>query len=160
MLEASCTLLPLDIPTIELAGGSVRCMLVGIHLDPRPQAASARSLLRRVFRVQAAPKGGAFCDSPTSNRRFFGVAQNLLRMRTSMSDVERSYARAKRFSAAHCSRMTVLPSTIRPSAIMVRASREGEREHLDVFALFDDSAARAGQIGRRVRARRRSAPAR
>jgi len=37
-LEASCTLLPLDIPTIELAGGSVRCMLVGIHLDPRPQA--------------------------------------------------------------------------------------------------------------------------
>jgi len=35
-LGACCTLLPLDIPTIELAGGSVRCMLVGIHLDPRP----------------------------------------------------------------------------------------------------------------------------
>ena len=29
-------LLPLDVPTIELAGGSVRCMLAGIHLKPRP----------------------------------------------------------------------------------------------------------------------------
>ncbi|WP_374231626.1 arginine deiminase-related protein, partial [Frigoribacterium faeni] len=24
--------LPLDVPTIELAGGSVRCMLAGVHL--------------------------------------------------------------------------------------------------------------------------------
>ena len=32
----SATLLPLDVPTIELAGGSVRCMIAGIHLDPRP----------------------------------------------------------------------------------------------------------------------------
>lgn len=31
------TILPLPIPTIELAGGSVRCMLAGIHLAPRPQ---------------------------------------------------------------------------------------------------------------------------
>jgi len=36
IIERSCTLLPLDIPTIELAGGSVRCMIAGIHLDPRP----------------------------------------------------------------------------------------------------------------------------
>ena len=35
VIEHSCTLLPLDIPTIELAGGSVRCMIAGIHLDPR-----------------------------------------------------------------------------------------------------------------------------
>jgi hypothetical protein len=35
-IERSATLLPLDVPTIELAGGSVRCMLAGIHLDPRP----------------------------------------------------------------------------------------------------------------------------
>ncbi|WP_221622902.1 arginine deiminase-related protein, partial [Burkholderia sp. Bp9017] len=26
---------PLDVPTIELAGGSVRCMLAGIHLARR-----------------------------------------------------------------------------------------------------------------------------
>ena len=36
VIEQSARILPLDIPTIELAGGSVRCMLAGIHLDPRP----------------------------------------------------------------------------------------------------------------------------
>ena len=35
-IERTARLLPLDVPTIELAGGSVRCMLAGIHLDPRP----------------------------------------------------------------------------------------------------------------------------
>lgn len=35
-LERHVTLLPLSVPTIELAGGSVRCMLAGIHLAPRP----------------------------------------------------------------------------------------------------------------------------
>jgi hypothetical protein len=30
-----CRLLPLRVPTIELAGGSVRCMIAGIHLDAR-----------------------------------------------------------------------------------------------------------------------------
>ncbi|GAB2529148.1 citrulline utilization hydrolase CtlX [Paramicrobacterium agarici] len=34
-IEKSCELVPLNVPTIELAGGSVRCMLAGIHLDPR-----------------------------------------------------------------------------------------------------------------------------
>jgi hypothetical protein len=28
-------LLPISIPTIELAGGSIRCMLAGIHLAKR-----------------------------------------------------------------------------------------------------------------------------
>jgi hypothetical protein len=37
-LERSVQLLPLDVPTIELAGGSVRCMLASIHLPPRPTA--------------------------------------------------------------------------------------------------------------------------
>ena len=41
IIEQSCTLLPLDIPTIELAGGSVRCMIAGIHLDPRPGVVAA-----------------------------------------------------------------------------------------------------------------------
>ncbi len=36
VIERSCTLLPVDVPTIELAGGSVRCMVASIHLDPRP----------------------------------------------------------------------------------------------------------------------------
>ncbi|WP_323119737.1 citrulline utilization hydrolase CtlX [Burkholderia alba] len=34
-IERSARLLPLDVPTIEMAGGSVRCMLAGIHLAPR-----------------------------------------------------------------------------------------------------------------------------
>jgi hypothetical protein len=36
VLESHVQLLPLDVPTIELAGGSVRCMLAGIHLKLRP----------------------------------------------------------------------------------------------------------------------------
>ncbi len=35
IIEKSAKLLPLAIPTIELAGGSVRCMIAGIHLTAR-----------------------------------------------------------------------------------------------------------------------------
>jgi hypothetical protein len=35
VIEKSAKLLPLEIPTIELAGGSVRCMIAGIHLTAR-----------------------------------------------------------------------------------------------------------------------------
>lgn len=35
-IEESCEIVAVDIPTIELAGGSVRCMIAGVHLDPRP----------------------------------------------------------------------------------------------------------------------------
>lgn len=35
VLEQFTDMLPLDVPTIELAGGSVRCMLAGIHLAAR-----------------------------------------------------------------------------------------------------------------------------
>ncbi|MDW4547890.1 arginine deiminase-related protein [Defluviimonas sp. D31] len=35
-IERSARLVPLDVPTIELAGGSVRCMIAGIHLSARP----------------------------------------------------------------------------------------------------------------------------
>lgn len=41
IIERSCTVLPVDVSTIELAGGSVRCMLAGIHLDPRRNAIPA-----------------------------------------------------------------------------------------------------------------------
>ncbi len=34
-IDALLPLVPLDVPTIELAGGSVRCMIAGIHLTPR-----------------------------------------------------------------------------------------------------------------------------
>lgn len=34
-IEGSATIVPLDIPTVERAGGSVRCTLAGIHLSPR-----------------------------------------------------------------------------------------------------------------------------
>ena len=34
-LERSVRIVPLAVPTLELAGGSVRCMLAGIHLSPR-----------------------------------------------------------------------------------------------------------------------------
>jgi hypothetical protein len=37
-IEESCEIVSVDIPTIELAGGSVRCMIAGIHLDRRPLA--------------------------------------------------------------------------------------------------------------------------
>ena len=35
-IEESCEVVAVDIPTIELAGGSVRCMIAGVHLDHRP----------------------------------------------------------------------------------------------------------------------------
>jgi hypothetical protein len=34
-IERSARLLPLELPTIELAGGSARCMLATVHLPPR-----------------------------------------------------------------------------------------------------------------------------
>jgi hypothetical protein len=37
-IEESCTIVPVEIPTIELAGGSVRCMIAGVHLDRRQAA--------------------------------------------------------------------------------------------------------------------------
>jgi hypothetical protein len=36
VIEESCEIVAVEIPTIELAGGSVRCMIAGVHLDRRP----------------------------------------------------------------------------------------------------------------------------
>lgn len=41
VVESSCDLLPLDVSPIELAGGSIRCMIAGIHLDPRTDPVAA-----------------------------------------------------------------------------------------------------------------------
>ncbi len=38
-IERSAEIVAIDIPTLELSGGSVRCMIAGIHLDPRPGVA-------------------------------------------------------------------------------------------------------------------------
>lgn len=35
VIERSASVLPLEVPTIEMAGGSVRCMLAGVHLSRR-----------------------------------------------------------------------------------------------------------------------------
>ncbi|KVL48037.1 amidinotransferase [Burkholderia territorii] len=43
-IERSARLLPLDVPTIELAGGSVRCMLAGIHLARRAAARDVQDI--------------------------------------------------------------------------------------------------------------------
>ena len=40
LLERSVRLVPLDLPTIESAGGSARCMIAGLHLARRPQSRS------------------------------------------------------------------------------------------------------------------------
>lgn len=42
-IEAHVSLLPISVPTIELAGGSVRCMVAGIHLPARELATATRS---------------------------------------------------------------------------------------------------------------------
>lgn len=42
-IERSARIVPLDVPTIEHAGGSVRCMIAGIHLSPRPAAQESQS---------------------------------------------------------------------------------------------------------------------
>lgn len=34
-IERSCPILAVSVPTIEAAGGSVRCMIAGVHLPPR-----------------------------------------------------------------------------------------------------------------------------
>lgn len=36
VIERSAKIVAVDVPTIELSGGSVRCMIAGIHLTPRP----------------------------------------------------------------------------------------------------------------------------
>lgn len=38
IVERSCRIVAVDVPTVELSGGSVRCMLAGIHLTPRRDA--------------------------------------------------------------------------------------------------------------------------
>lgn len=60
VIEASCQIVPLDIPTIELAGGSVRCMVAGIHLDRRSRmAADVAAGVPAAGPAEAAPATGS-----------------------------------------------------------------------------------------------------
>ncbi len=43
VIEESARIVPLDVPTIEHAGGSLRCMVAGIHLTRRPVVAPVES---------------------------------------------------------------------------------------------------------------------
>ncbi|NHI18122.1 amidinotransferase [Phycicoccus endophyticus] len=36
VIEQTCRIVPLEVPTIEHAGGSLRCMVAGVHLTRRP----------------------------------------------------------------------------------------------------------------------------
>lgn len=40
VIERSCRIVAVDVPTVELSGGSVRCMIAGVHLTPRREQAS------------------------------------------------------------------------------------------------------------------------
>ncbi len=52
-IERSARLLPLSVPTIEMAGGSVRCMLAGIHLAPRGRVPAPMPAATDVFPLDA-----------------------------------------------------------------------------------------------------------
>lgn len=56
-IEESCDIVAVDIPTIELAGGSVRCMIAGIHLDPRPAVESLTEAVEAIDERPASPDG-------------------------------------------------------------------------------------------------------
>ena len=65
LIERTARLLPLDVPTIELAGGSVRCMLTGIHLDPRPSVRAAGESAGNAAAVPVQAPGYLRSGSPT-----------------------------------------------------------------------------------------------
>lgn len=47
LIDAIAPIIAVDVPTIELAGGSARCMIVGLHLDARtsPRLAPTPSVI-------------------------------------------------------------------------------------------------------------------
>lgn len=57
-IEDSCEIVAVDIPTIELAGGSVRCMIAGVHLDPRPIATEPTAAVEAIDEEPLTADGG------------------------------------------------------------------------------------------------------
>jgi hypothetical protein len=68
-IERSCRIVGLRVPTIELAGGSVRCMLAGIHLAART-ACGIRAEERSPIppRSAASMTGSPSCAATTAER--------------------------------------------------------------------------------------------
>jgi len=69
LIEESCEIVAIDIPTIELAGGSVRCMIAGIHLDRRravvPELTEAVEAINEDHPVTADGRYVALADADT-----------------------------------------------------------------------------------------------
>lgn len=67
VIEESCTIVDIEIPTIEMAGGSVRCMIAGVHLDLRPQEAEFEltDAVRAINEDRPRTSDGRYVDSHT-----------------------------------------------------------------------------------------------
>ncbi len=71
VIEESCEIVAVDIPTIELAGGSVRCMIAGVHLDRRPLDVEPEltEAVRAINEDHPVTADGRFVDAEAGNRR-------------------------------------------------------------------------------------------
>jgi hypothetical protein len=67
-IEESCEIVAVDIPTIELAGGSVRCMIAGIHLDRRRPAmqVGVTEAVEAINEDNPVTPDGRYVDGPDS----------------------------------------------------------------------------------------------
>lgn len=52
-ISETARLVPVAVPTIELAGGSVRCMIAGIHTDPKPERESSKRAVRTLGSIDS-----------------------------------------------------------------------------------------------------------
>ena len=67
-IEEHCEIVAVDIPTIELAGGSVRCMIAGIHLDQRRPAmqVGVTEAVEAINEDNPVTPDGRFVDGPNA----------------------------------------------------------------------------------------------
>ncbi|GAB3763535.1 arginine deiminase-related protein [Nocardioides ginsengisegetis] len=63
VIEESCEIVAIDIPTIELAGGSVRCMIAGVHLDLRPTEVPPTTAVRAINEDHPVTADGRYVDA-------------------------------------------------------------------------------------------------
>jgi hypothetical protein len=64
VIEQSCEIVDVDIPTIELAGGSVRCMIAGVHLDPRRAEVGITEAVVAINEDNPVTPDGRYVDTP------------------------------------------------------------------------------------------------
>lgn len=64
VIEECCEIVAVDIPTIELAGGSVRCMIAGVHLDRRrPSGAELTEAVKAINEDHPVTADGRYVDA-------------------------------------------------------------------------------------------------